>query len=206
MDPSVVVRIEQADCTIDYCPDVYRALAGMGRLQPAAVIVAIDWLPESEFEFFRILHRRWRELPAFVLGADRSRSKIERAIEAGATGVLTEEALTRCLADFHRAPSEATTGPPPMPATSPSEQTPNKKPDAFAPADNVFDTENASEKKRRVRVPWVRYSGGPQRVPPPGGPSAPPPRLGASCEEDAPLLSPEEIEALLGDDTASRDE
>jgi hypothetical protein len=51
---------------------------------------------------------------------------------------------------------------------------------------------------RPVRVPWRRYDGAPARTPPRIRPPEPP-----ADGADAPLLTPEELDALLGDDDSA---
>ena len=53
-----------------------------------------------------------------------------------------------------------------------------------------------------MRVPWRSYPGGPQRIPPKHV-AAPQEASQPENQADPPLLTPEELAALLGDEPAS---
>jgi len=148
LNASIVARIRQAGGTLEFCPDVFRALARIGQSELAAVLVQIDWLPDSQFEFFRILRHRRRELPVFVFGDVRARLKIARAVEAGATGVLDMEELSRRLADLQpqQSPPENLPGPAVEPEAHPREDRNDGASGGFARAGNVFDIEDGGER------------------------------------------------------------
>lgn len=193
-------------------PDVYRGLAKIcsdRSPDPKAVIVCVDDLVASELEFFSILARLRRDLPVYVYGHDRSKSRMARAMEFGATAEATES-LLRALA--------ASPAPKPEPAPEPKpEPEPAPEPEPVVLDDtDTHDEVGALEGEARfdrlpetteaapVRVPWLRYTAAPGRKAPPRdtgsvqatdhdkpGDTAP--------ESFQPLLTEEELQALLGD-------
>ena len=85
--------LPETNCTVRYCPDVYRGVARIGRMRPAVVVVVVDRLGGTEVEFIRLLRRIDRELPILVHGGERWAARIDQALAAGASGRFTAAAL-----------------------------------------------------------------------------------------------------------------
>ena len=189
-----------------WCGDVYRGLALL--LRPSsnslhAVIVSLDGLGIREFEFFSIISKLRRDLKVYVYAAARSDSRIARAVELGATGPLTREVLAELA------------GGPPAPMTmeaceGASEHMTDK---LVSPVILPTPTEpprfGVEDAPKPARVPWQRYGDRPTRVAPPRrynppsqplNPNPPTPNHPRSYE---PLLTDEELRALMSDDIAT---
>ena len=210
---------------VDVCTDVYRGLARLcadKAYTPHAVIVDVSGLGPHEMEFFSLLPQVRRGLRVYVCGDGRSESRIAKAIELGADGRATEEAV-RSIAGAEPAGVSADhqSGPPPPLETSdtpplghpPVVETPMPQESTPVPAagddDEVqqgeVDDEPAEEP---VRVPWLRYEDRPTRTAPkpPTVPSRKPPDAGrepAAPNADQPLLTEAELQALLGGDISA---
>lgn len=240
---------------LDACPvkigtaaDVYRGMALLGgktAAWPKAIIVNLDGLGPAEYEFFPIAARRFPEVRIYVYGSIRTASEIERAIQGGATGELTDEVLAaltdhaqdqeeRFVQDDQDHPREITQSemsPPeanyPQPQIVPPE-TESTVPDTHETAldeANDIDTMGqplmpqpdigVDEDTETARVPWKTYDNDPKRSAPSsrkppdfdGGDEAlaEPPVTPPSkpLPDHTPLLTEEELQALLGDDIAA---
>lgn len=258
--PEVERHFAERQQAVQCVPDVYRAMARIGRESPAAVVVGIDWLTTAELEFFELVGRRHRDVQVYVLGHERARSKLAKAIGTGAAALGSPLELVNLLSAGSPPPAAPSAPPPPEPSDIPGRVREN--PPSFASSHNVFDaeldrrlrelaagaapdaedpaeaeeedlpgpagataseenepkassdrtyeviaedlgappaeeseTEEESEDPHPVRVPWRRYEGGPVRTPPRRTPPEP-----ADEANDPPLLTPEELDALLGDE------
>ena len=187
------------------CGDVYRGLAGLLRPSsdpPQAVIVCLDGLGAAEFEFFSIVSKLRRDLRVYVYAAARSLSRIAKAVELGATGPVTREVLV----ELAGAPPVAMTLEAPARA---SERVTDKLvspmiPPAVSQPPRI-DEEGA---RKPARVPWLRYGDRPARVAPtrrepPSQPPDPKPQTSAPPLSYEPLLTEEELRALMSDDFAA---
>jgi hypothetical protein len=188
-----------------WCGDVYRGLAGLLRPSsdpPQAVIVCLDGLGAPEFEFFSIVSKLRNDLKVYVYAAARSESRIARAVELGAKGPVTREAL-----------AELAGGPPvPMAVEAPvrASERVTEKPvsPVIPPAPSAPPRIDEEDARKPARVPWLRYGDRPARVapalrePPPQAlnPNPQPPSPPRSYE---PLLTEEELRALMSDDFAA---
>lgn len=192
--------LRTAGIEIELCPDVYRAWARLVRFggqRYDAVVVFLDGLPESEYEFFRLVRRRIDGIPVFVHGEECSSELIEQARSLGATGVL-DEALVALGPLLGRGVTE----------------------DEAVGDELTGETSREpvrSDRSTAVRVPWVADPQRPTRQRP--EPSATGQRndrkplsdTSASLGEadrsegtgvgEAPLLTQEEIEMLMGDES-----
>lgn len=127
-DPATPIDqwIAQAGLEPVRCPDVYLGLARALRSQSgfSAAVVYVEDLTNSEFEFFSILSRSRREMPVFVYGS-RHPDRIVRALESGARGLASREAILALGAAAARrmtagaAPVAALPIPAPSPAVAP---------------------------------------------------------------------------------------
>ena len=193
----------------EWCPDVYRGLArlfGPPSAPPRAVIVCLDGLGTPEFEFFSILSRVRRDLKVYVYGSAGAEARIAKAVEFGATGSVTKEVL-----------SELAGGPPPLPEAEAPVRTPERRNDtAAAPADPPPDPADQTpmrmveeeDARKPARVPWLRYGDRPARVAPAARTPAPQPspsvdRPSPRTTSFEPLLTEEELQALMSDDIAA---
>lgn len=182
--------LETLRVNVHSCPDVYRGLARIcsdRSPDPQAVLVCVDDLVASELEFFSILARLRRDLPVYIYGHDRSKPRMARAMEFGATAEATES-LLRALA-----------------------ASPGAEPESVACDETValqgearYDRDPEPTEAAPVRVPWLRNPAAPGRKAPSSdtGPMHRTDHDGLgdtearSCQ---PLLTEEELQALLGD-------
>lgn len=198
------------------CGDVYRGLALLLRPSsdpPQAVIVCLDGLGAPEFEFFSTVSKLRRDLKVYVYAAARSESRIAKAVELGATGPVTREVL----AELAGGPSV------PMAVEAParaSERVTDKlvspviaqhghaSVDHATPTSEPPRIDEEEDARKPARVPWLRYGDRPARVAPPLrepppqtlNPNPQPPTPPRSYE---PLLTEEELRALMSDDFAA---
>ncbi len=172
---------------------------------------------------------------AYPHGGERSTSRVARAIGLGATGQATEDVIRTLAeivtqqnvrADLEDAPGddqsptqtfeELTSAPPPIrekPVTEVLEESapvvaaelPEAGPDQLG-ADEEPVVDDAPDGP--VRVPWLRYNDGPDRVAPrrreplAADPATTEPATSRSAPR-RPLITSEELQALLGDDIAA---
>lgn len=197
-----------------WCGDVYRGLAGLLRPSsdpPQAAIVCLDGLGAAEFEFFSIVSKLRRNLKVFVYAAARSQSRMARAVELGATGPVTREAL----AELRAAPPVSSTVEAPArvservmehlasPAIAQHGHASVDHATPPAPAEQPRVDED--DVRKTARVPWLRYTDRPTRVAPPR--REPPPKVldpgpqkPTPTHSYEPLLTEEELRALMSDD------
>ncbi len=218
--------LETLPLDVHPCPDVYRGLARLCSTRsptPRAVLVCMDATGAPELEFFSILSRLQRDLPLYVYGHERSKPRMGRAIELGAVGEVTES-LLRALAiapvpspepvaddrtDAREEPDSTLVVTPPIPlkpSATLEVSTPPKQ-DSFmqgADQDRARDESQAAP----VRVPWLRYENAPAREAP--SPKNEPVHRAPPDEPDdapassyQPLLTEEELRALIGNDLAA---
>jgi hypothetical protein len=209
--------IADAGCAEVPCPDVYRALARLGggsAGQFHAVVVCVDRLEASELEFFRLVGRHYPDVDVYVYGQPHTQTKADSAVESGAEAVVRADALAAVLcpavasqpaafrADEAPQPQPVQEVEPEVASTAPAADVP-EPPVGTAAAEEEPPAEPASKPTKNrttgARVPWLQYDDMPQRTPPnrtapkPARPASPQP------EPDQPLLSPEELDALIGD-------
>jgi hypothetical protein len=192
--------LRQAGCEVGACTDVYRALARMGgseRGRLCAAVVCVDLMDTGQFEFFQLAARHHRRVGVYVYAQPHAQSKIDLALRLGAKDTVRAEAVDRVLP--YRAPAPA---PAPCQPTSAESVT-------AARSDGEPSEVSEPEKEELAgpaRVPWLRYEGGPKRIPPrPTRAQAKSSRpADREVEPEPPLLSPEELQALIGDEDAGR--
>ena len=189
-------RLEQAGLRAERVSDVYLALARLGRhrVDPVAVIVCVDFLRPSEFEFFELVARYHRQTAIYACGCAEAADKLEAALRAGAREVLTPARFERLLQELGPGPEESV---------------------------EAADEAPRSAAAARAQVPWRKRAGGPVRTPPrrrerpepdqsvpePAECAAEEARPGNEAEADifdGPLLSPEELDLLMRDDVRTR--
>jgi hypothetical protein len=180
---------------------VYRGLARILRPPsnpPRAVIVCLDGLTTPEFEFFSIVARRRKEVSVYVYGSGRAEARIAKAIELGAKGPATAD----LLAELTGGPPAAAIGQAPPPPCAEGDETP--RPPASPPTPTEPIRADEEDPRKPARVPWLRYGDRPARVAPNARPPAPsldrPAPRSVSFE---PLLTEEELRALMSDDIAA---
>lgn len=230
-------RLEQAGLTVERVSNVYLALARVGRgfVDPTAILVWVDFLDPSEFEFFELVPRYHHRAAVYACGCSEAADKQKAALRAGAREVLTAERFETLLEDLRELPEElaggsagensnegpSTTCAAPMPEAAP-QPIPEPSPEAVdeLAAEEVTE-ETDTSRSARIRVPWRKSADGPTRTPPrregrfssqqPENESAagavenadPGAEDGAEVF-DGPLLSPEELDLLMGDDVRTR--
>jgi len=206
--------LRAAHCEVVGCPDVYRALARLGgseRGQFCAVIVCVDLMDTAQSEFFQLAVRRHRRVPVYVYGQAHAQSKLELAQHLGAKDTIRPETVDKALPYFAPTPAVRQEVAPAASARSEpaAEPTAEPAPEDLAAPGEVTDSGDRSageqeEPSRPVRVPWLRYDGGPTRLPPKRTPASakPSPPAERELEPEPPLLTPEELAALMGDSEA----
>ena len=217
--------------------DVYRGLARLARLAQdgearsllRAVLVQVDDLGPPEMEFFSITSRVLARTPVLVYGSDRLQSRVELALERGATDRASPEIITRLAAHGAASTNDDTAdrdAPAPMPMAQPGQPGVDLESDAATepvafpevvrddPPPRTDQPEN--ETTAPTRVPWLDYETRPVRQAPrrtvPQPTSAVEPKEDYQPEEASarkrpsatePLLTEEELRALIGDDISS---
>jgi len=203
-------------CAVETIGDVYRALARIGRDHDRAVravVVCTDELTPAELEFFELLRRLRRDVALGVYGTGRSR--LDRCVALGAQEVHSDAAL-RELIGFVDRPDEGAchsgraTQAPLAFEIEPARTTPPPVIVDEGDEDEIEDSlETADPAPGAIRVPWLNYEGGPNRAAPPRSPqSAESDRPAQASSHTArvpyePLLTDEELRALIGDDFVS---
>ena len=190
---------------VEGCGDVYRGLARILRPPsnpPRAVIVCLDGLTTPEFEFFSIVARMRKDVSVYVYGSGRAEARIAKAIELGAKGPAT----TDLLAELTGGPPASAMGQVPPPPCEDGDETPRPPASPPTPTEPIRADEEAPRKP--ARVPWLRYGDRPARVAPNAREPAPepPPSLGRPSPRSVsfePLLTEEELRALMSDDIAA---
>ena len=203
--------IAEAGCRAVPCPDVYRAMARLGAARNnrfCAVVVCVDLMESAEFEFFQLAAKHYRDTPVYVVGSGYAQPRIESALRLGARQAVEAAELAEVLKPaaapepFPQAAPEpdeteeartAQPEPPPVVVTDDDgESTQKEKP---------AEPEPKSRKKRgrTARVPWLPQDDLPQRVPPKRDEPAEGRPESAPDEPQKPLLSQEELDALMGD-------
>lgn len=175
-------RFEDAGFVVQRVDDVYSAMArlGKGSIEPAAVLVCVDFLDPSEFEFFDLIRRGSRQTAVYAYSSAGVTGKLERAVRAGARDRLTPESFETLLNDIglrSQAPpggslgSEATqvsqvqhTVEAPDASEGSGEVRPCSLAGAAAPSD--CEEPAGQAEPQRPRVPWRQESGRPVRIPP----------------------------------------
>jgi len=198
--------------------DAYRALVRLGRSEPTsfnAVIVCVDFISPGEFEFFEIVGRDHPDVDLYVYGDDRCDHKITRAIELGARGRLTDDAVRAMAQDMPAVDEAEPSAAPQMPSQGDTRE-PAARRSAKAGEKTVSSEHNrghqdetvTGKKVKReptgVRVPWLGYADGPRRIPPRRADK----RANESSsiqpssvtDDQEPLLTDAELEALIGRD------
>jgi len=224
--------LHQAGWDVIACPDVYRALARIGRAggEFAAVVVCLDWLEAAHFEFFQLAVRRDACPRLLVYAGAEACLKVEVALRLGAhdqirletiggvLGAAPDVVAASALPDAPQATAAKAPAGDEPPVALQTGAAPSNQPES-EPSDSEEETPVEAEAKDvaepadsgasgTVRVPWLRYSGGPQRTPPkkaadqeaPAASARPQsPDAASAPEAEPPLLSQEELDALLGD-------
>ncbi len=196
--------------------------------QPSAAVVCVDDLDPEELEFFTILARRRGMPPVYVYGHERSLSKLGRAVELGATGEANLDLVARLLSPEPVVEPPRATGPIDLTAGERYEAfEPVDRSDAeedavlpisahpgdqdrhvaesAPPAAKPELLSNEEETASPPRVPWRQYNNGPPRKAPSQTPptrETPIESVPKDADEDVhqPLLTDEELRALIGDD------
>ncbi len=232
-----------APCALDpskipheVCANIYTALARLCRPDGATidtVIVALDGLVSDEFEFFSLARRTRPDVTTFVHAHHEARDLIALAIERGATGELTDQAVSRLQAG-NSCFAEPVPGGSPGDASLPQDQQPaiigqNTEPagpqasisdqeEFLSGGDSDIEKETPVEAAEDVRsgpvpVPWSNRKNAPTRTrPAPASwahdtPDQPAAESNANTTDaDAlsePLLTQEELAALISDEPNS---
>jgi len=220
--------LRSAGPTVDGSDNVYDALARLCAAEATsyrAAVVSMDCVGASEMEFFTLVSRMRKDLAVYVYGGSRHEERIATAIEFGATGRATEDALRTLAVDTEPSMTIATDHPaPPDPLQPPDEPLPVVVTDEFEEEeeessddwttdaeDEATEVEGTDAGDQPIRVPWLQYSDGPSRkaprrgapVVPPAGEEASAQKMNAPFDPHAPLLTDAELQALIGEDIAT---
>ena len=204
--------IAEAGCQAVPCPDVYRAMARLGAARNnrfCAVVVCVDRMESAEFEFFQLAAKHCRDTPVYVVGSGHTQPKIESALRLGARQAVDADGLAEVL--------KPAAIPEPLPQVAPepdqAEETrvaqPEPPPVVVGMGDDGESTQKdkpaepepkgRKKRDRTARVPWLPHDDLPQRVPPERDELAVGRSESAPGEPEEPLLSQEELDALMGD-------
>lgn len=231
MDPKLAASSLRVETLGDVYAALAR-LGRADRTAVRAVFVCIDVIGAPELEFFAVVRRVARQVKVYVYGDDRCARRLAKAVERGAAGCVTDE-LIQDLAEINAAPEQTTVpSPPPVTAVAhesaswggqvvvppcPEEEVDGSSispghaagecPEIDEEEPSLADESAAPE---GVRVPWLRYADRPTR----GAPRVDDPAAGPVPAESSravtpdmfrsePLLTEEELQALLGDDIAA---
>ncbi len=166
-------------------------------------------MESAEFEFFQLAATHYRDTPVYVFGSGQAQPKIESPLRLGARQVLDAADLVNVLK-----PAPA---PEPFPQVEPgpdqAEETRAAQPEPPPVVGGTGeDGKSTQEEKptelepkgrqkrdRTARVPWLRYDDLPQRAPPKRDEPAEGKPESTPDEPHEPLLTQEELDALLGD-------
>jgi hypothetical protein len=234
---AITAALAHEEISIEAFTDVFRGLSRLLRTRAdriRAVLVCVDGVAASEFEFFAIANRLRPLVPVYVYGNPRAAARISRAIEFGASGPVTDELIAGLALSAAHPPVRPTTVSEPAVVTSNEEAVAGVAPmeseglDATAedqPDGIVGEPERGAVRKGQppavmddsaddeamtspVRVPWLRDEDRPVRR----GPGGSSPAVDDQREADSkigrrspsePLLTEQELQALVGDDIAS---
>jgi len=215
----LIERLRESGVALGPCSDVYSGLARIGKAQAGsllAVVVDLDAIDTAdEMEFFALVGRVRREVEVYVYSRHPDDPLIQEALDRGAAGLLDDEALRRIVRSRAEQTCVQSVA---APITPESEAVPVKADHDLevheewealeAPPEVVEEQEapDASDEtsEAEVRVPWLRYDDRPLRQKPPSAPpSAPRLPINHRPLRLEPLLTPEEIQALLEDDEPS---
>jgi len=189
--------IARAGFDADRVETVYEAMARLVRPvseMARAVVVCVDTLAAAELEFFTLAARRWPDVPLYIYGRSAEGHRRQRALALGARSEVTAAQMAALLGTLVQ---DRTTE---VRVASPS-----------ARAEPPQAVEALPTGPTSVPTPWRPASNRPQRTPP--GTKG---RLAddgdskqASHEakphrpSTGPLLSPQEVDALLSEDDVS---
>lgn len=213
---STIARLEPATdsgIAIELSSDVYRALAKL-LCEPndahVCVVVALECVGPHELAFFSIAARLRRGLKVLVHADAGGESKIAKALEAGATGVWSADSWRDFAPRLEAPVSVEVPVEPKAPMVEPARVEPVVELPPPEDEEEPLVEEETEEAPPTPRVPWLRYADGPQRaappmrtpptpIAPPQTPTTPPP----SARDYEPLLTDEELEALMSDDISA---
>ena len=229
--------LEATGLRVAILTDIYRGLARLACLAmdgeaPSslrAVLVQVDDLGPPEMEFFSITSRVLPRTPVLVYGSDRLQSRVEKALECGATDRASPETIARLAAGeadstdedpANRKAAAPTLAAQPVEEGVELESDAVQEPAAFPQVvrDDPPPPEDQPENETTAatRVPWLDYENKPVRqaprrtAPQPTSPVEPkeddqPKEASARKRPSAtePLLTEEELRALIGDDISS---
>lgn len=206
---------------VHHAPDVYRGLALLlTRARPRLVVVCLNGLSSAEMEFFKHAARRREPMDLWVHSGDFTTRLVEEAIHAGASGLITRQRLDDMLEYAIHRPMDACA------AVSQTQATPSRERDESSTLtvhpreideeiaepqpihqddQRRHDQEDVQTDQAPVRVPWLRRAGTPSRTAPGQSSgvrsaSREPRRLDPLVGRNAPLLTEQELRALLDDD------
>ena len=210
-------RLESVGLPVETCYDVYRGLAKACKDSGSsfrALILCMDVLGSFELEFFTVIARARPHLPVYIYGETAEGTRKARALESGAVSDVTDEVLD-CLADQSpavqridttlddRLVREADAAEPRASALADSAQA-----EACGSALDEQVEPAVEEHDSPVQLPWLSRAGGPVRR----GPGERAPVEDAAAPDETrdentsirgphePLLTDEELRALMGDD------
>ncbi len=218
----MTLRLASAPVLVDTCPDVYRALARICKAPERthrAAIVCLDALVSAELEFFSVIARARPCVSVYVYGDASGSSRESRAIELGATGILTDDVIHN-LGISDEPPHTDVSVEQPSPSTDESTSPRRDERTTVGRMETVHgedSDDDPSEPPRddhlsgSVQVPWVNRAEGPVRRRTPNQseteevsePAKSPEERLMSEGLHEPLLTDEELRALVGDDILS---
>jgi hypothetical protein len=206
---------------VEIATNVYEALAMLAEPdgpKPRVVVVSIEGLSRAEMEFFELVPRACGGLPVYVYGSGENDLRDAEAIAYGATDWADPKQIESLACEVP--PIHDSTADDPAPASAPLEEGADQtavswpRETRHEPSEDEHHDERDDElvdeadEASAVRVPWLRYPdrparAAPSRTPPQESPPDPPRMERAAPPAHTPLLTDEELQALIGDDIAS---
>ena len=205
------------DCTVEHEPDVYSAtvrLACLGdeskRSNPLlAVALHVDALDARDFEFIQIVSEHFRDVTIWAVTECGLESKVQLAHRVGAGEELTLANVEAMLVSVLERAQETWRL---QPRVAPRSERPPIQDASIAASERAAEPSdsNPGESKSKpseggAPVPWVRHPRAPRRTPPGRSSSESSTQPKQEIEADLPLLTDEELEALIGREARRRD-
>ena len=217
----MTARLATSSLVVDTCSDVYRGLARVCKAPAetySAVVVCLGALGSAELQFFSTMARARPRVPVYVYGNASDAKREARAIELGAACVFTDDVMSHLETSGASLDTDDSTQEPSPGAQKPAiadRADPRTAASTESLPDRLFDDDPSKpdhddHPSRPVQVPWLNRAGSPARR----KPSKPSkvqdvPERSQSAEESSgralpePLLTDEELQALIGDDILS---
>jgi hypothetical protein len=186
--------VEKAGLQVERTETVYGAMARLVRQagRPvAAVVVCLDGLEAAELEFFTLAARLAPATPLYIYGRSTNLQRQQRAISLGAESEVSADRLAALLSTLEKNHSTRVSPPRVAASVESIEAVPVSEDGRVAAAEKA--ARGRDRMPSAVPTPWRPAANRPRRIPPGRGPLA-----GPNLSLTEPLLSRQEVDALLG--------